>query len=248
MSESKSTPARRFAPINLFTSLLLVFPLFLVYQLGVLVVPSVYNGADFITAAMLGLLRGQTAYYLLVQGVLLVAFVVTVLILRHKNQFDRKLVWRVFAESSLYAIVMGSLIVFVMLNVLQIDPRLAMAPTAQPVAPSEMSFVARLLLSIGAGVHEELLFRLVGLTAMVALLHKLLGMRRGLAILAGFLISSVLFSAAHHVVGGEPWKIGVFVYRTLCGMIFATIFWTRGFAVAVYTHALYDIYVLVLRP
>jgi len=28
---------------------------------------------------------------------------------------------------------------------------------------------------------------------------------------------------------------------------FATIFWTRGFAVAVYTHALYDLYVLLVR-
>jgi hypothetical protein len=33
----------------------------------------------------------------------------------------------------------------------------------------------------------------------------------------------------------------------LCGLVFATIFQTRGFAVAVYTHALYDIYVLIVR-
>jgi hypothetical protein len=49
------------------------------------------------------------------------------------------------------------------------------------------------------------------------------------------------------VIGGEPWKLGVFVYRFLCGLFFATLFQTRGFAVAVYTHALYDIYVLLVH-
>lgn len=251
MSTDKPAPrtaARRFAPVDLFTSLLLVFPLFLVYQLGVLALPSVYNGADLITASMLRLLHGQVRYYLLVQGGLFVLFVGAVLVLRKKNQFNRRLVWRVLGESTLYALLMGSLIVFVMMNLLHIDPRLAVGdPAAAPTPAADQGFVSRLVLSIGAGVHEELLFRLIGLSALVALLHKLIGMRRGLAILIGFLVSSVLFSAAHHIIGGEPWRIGVFVYRTFCGLFFATLFWTRGFAIAVYTHALYDIYVLVVR-
>ena len=41
--------------------------------------------------------------------------------------------------------------------------------------------------------------------------------------------------------------VGVFVYRLLCGLFFALLFQLRGFAVAVYTHALYDIYVLMVR-
>jgi hypothetical protein len=61
------------------------------------------------------------------------------------------------------------------------------------------------------------------------------------------LVSAVLFSAAHHIVGGEPWRVGVFVYRILCGLIFAALFQWRGFAVAVYTHALYDVFVLTLH-
>ena len=31
-------------------------------------------------------------------------------------------------------------------------------------------------------------------------------------------------------------------------VFFGLLFWFRGFAVAAYTHALYDIYVLVLKP
>ena len=59
--------------------------------------------------------------------------------------------------------------------------------------------------------------------------------------------AAALFSAAHHVVGAEPWHIGAFVYRFLCGLIFATLFQVRGFAVAVYTHALYDVFVLTMH-
>ena len=70
---------------------------------------------------------------------------------------------------------------------------------------------------------------------------------RGASVVTAVLATSLLFSAAHHVIGGEPWHIGVFVYRTLCGLIFAALFWWRGFAVDVYTYTLYDIFVLLFR-
>ncbi len=103
------------------------------------------------------------------------------------------------------------------------------------------------MLSLGAGVHEELVFRLLMVGGGTWLLSNVLGLRRPLAIVFTMLVSSVLFSAAHHIIGGEPYRTGAFVYRILCGLIFASIFQWRGFAVAVYTHALYDIYVLIVR-
>jgi membrane protease YdiL (CAAX protease family) len=91
------------------------------------------------------------------------------------------------------------------------------------------------------------MFRLVMVGGGVWLLTRVLGLPRWLAIVIAFAVSSVLFSAAHHIVGGEPWRLGAFTYRLLCGLFFATLFQTRGLAVAVYTHALYDIYVLIVR-
>jgi len=41
--------AMRYNPKNLLTSLVLVFPLFLIYQIGVLFTLPVLNGADFLT-------------------------------------------------------------------------------------------------------------------------------------------------------------------------------------------------------
>jgi hypothetical protein len=73
-------------------------------------------------------------------------------------------------------------------------------------------------------------------------------MRRFLSLASAFVLSSLLFSAAHHIPPyGDPLELGVFTFRFLAGMIFASLFWFRGFAVAVYTHALYDLYVLIIR-
>ncbi len=227
------------------TSVMLVFPLFLVYQIGVLSMPSVYNGADLITSQMLHLLRGNATTYLLINVVLGLAFVVLMLVLRRNNSFDPRLFLPVLLESSIYALTMGSLICFVMIDFLHIDPKLLIGCAAGGAPPGGL--LPKLVLSLGAGVHEELLFRLVMVGGGVWLLTRGLHLRPWLAIALAMVISSLLFSAAHHVIGGEPFRVGAFVYRSLCGLVFATIFQSRGFATSVYTHALYDIYVLIVR-
>jgi len=60
-------PKRRgggyFHRVNLLTSLVLIFPLFVVYQIGVLAMPQVHNGADLVTSELLQLLHGNLAGY-----------------------------------------------------------------------------------------------------------------------------------------------------------------------------------------
>ena len=237
----KRNVLRRSDPL---TSLLLVFPLFLAYQIGVLLMPSVYNGADLITSEMLRLLHGNSGTYLLLNLGLAAAFVVLMLVMRRKNEFDPRLFVPVLLESAIWAITMGSLICFVMVDLLHVDPKMAIVCAT---GPEQASFLSKIVLSLGAGVHEELVFRLIMVGGGTWLLSNVLGLRRPIAIVLTMLVSSVLFSAAHHVIGGEPFHTGAFTYRILCGLVFATIFQTRGFAVAVYTHALYDIYVLLVR-
>jgi hypothetical protein len=58
----------------------------------------------------------------------------------------------------------------------------------------------------------------------------------------------VVFSLVHYLPPyGDPFAFGSFTFRLLAGIIFATLYKLRGFAVAVYTHAFYDIFVLVVR-
>jgi membrane protease YdiL (CAAX protease family) len=135
----------------------------------------------------------------------------------------------------IYALTLGTFIIFVMRRVLGITPDLSTAA------------LSNILMSIGAGVHEELVFRLGAFAGGAALL-RLVGMRHPAAMWCAVIVSSALFSAAHHVgAAGEPWVFDVFVFRLLAGLLFAAIFYYRSLAHATYTHALYDVYVLVIR-
>jgi len=200
----------------------------------------VMNGADFITQSLLHLLGRKG--FIIVQASLVVGFLGVAWYLRHREQFHIRLFIPVLLESAIFALTMGTLIVFLMVDLLGIDPRLA---TANPLAKA--SFFDRLVLAVGAGVHEELVFRLILLGGLIFLGERLLGFRRWVAVALAFALSSILFSAAHHVGPlGESFRMGAFAYRIMAGLFFGALFQFRGFAIAVYTHALYDIYVFAL--
>jgi membrane protease YdiL (CAAX protease family) len=229
-------------PRNLLTSLVLVFPLFLLYQIGVLFTLPVLNGADFLTVFLfrnLGLTAGS---YLAYTFVVAVAFAIAVAVLRHKQRFDPHLIVPVLLESAIYALTMGSLIVFVMTRALGISPQLAAGFVGQ------QGLGTRIVMSLGAGVYEETVFRLGILTGLVVLCERVFHLRRWLAVAVGLCVSAVLFSAMHHIPPyGDPLHVGIFVFRVLAGICFGLLYWYRGFAVAVYTHALYDLYVFLVK-
>ena len=231
----------RYDPKNLLTSLVLVFPLFLIYQAGVLFTLPVLNGADFLTVFLFHNLGLSAGAYMGWTAAVAVAFVIAVLVLRHKQKFDPGLIVPVFVESAIYALTMGSLILFVMTRVLHVSPRLAGGIADQGLG-------TRFVMSLGAGVWEEAIFRLGIMTGVAVLLEQVLGLGRWVAVVVALAASSVLFSAMHHIPPyGDPLQLGVFVFRVLAGCFFGLVYWFRGFAIAVYTHALYDIYVLLLR-
>ena len=223
---------------NLLTSLLLVFPLLLFYEIGVRFTDKL-NGADFLTNTLYELLGSDGYFY--VQAALVVAYLGLVLYMRRHNEFNIRQFIPVMLESGVYALTMGTLIIFVMVDLLKIDPRLGAAGLSTGI-------FERLVMSAGAGVHEEIVFRLLLLNGLALLCDKVIGLRQWLSVLLAFIISSLLFSAAHHVGPlGEELRLGVFVFRALAGLVFASLFQYRGFAIAVYTHSLYDVYVLMLR-
>lgn len=224
---------------DLPASLILVFPLFLAYEVGVMFSSSV-NGADFVTRHVFAAVDHDRERYLLVQLVLGLAFLGYVLYLRRRRDFARPALLPLLLEAAIYALTLGSFILFVMQDVLGF----ALDGTAA-LALGRAGEV--LVISLGAGVHEELVFRL-GLMAGGTALLAWTGMRHGIAMVLALLGSALLFSLAHHIgPHGDPFAMGVFVYRALAGVIFGLIFYFRSLAHAVYTHVLYDIYVLALR-
>ncbi|MGD0835250.1 MAG: hypothetical protein ABSB49_01235 [Polyangia bacterium] len=234
-------PLPQASPRNLLTSLILVFPLFLIYQIGVLFTLPMLNGADFVTTLLFTSLGLTLKGYLLFLAAVVTLFALAVALLQRRQHFNGQIFVPVILESIIYALTMGSLIVLVMTRLLGFSPSLVLGLPGQGIA-------TRIVMSLGAGVYEETVFRLGLLGGSVASLEKVLGMNRWAALISGFLLSSAMFSFVHYLPPmGDAFTLGSFTYRLLAGVVFGLLFKLRGLAVAVYTHAFYDIFVLVVR-
>jgi len=225
--------SRRIDPL---ASAILVFPLFITYQLGILTSGRGHNGVDFVTRALIELASRDMGTYLAILAGMLLTYSAVVVILRRTGSFHARAFLPTIAESSFYALTMGSLIVFVIRRFAEVVPGLAVGVQN----PLDI-----LVISAGAGFHEELIFRVMMMGGLGWLLAGVTGRKR--AWLFALVISSFVFSLAHHVGPlGEPFSFHAFVYRTLAGVFFALVYQIRGFAVAAWTHALYDVYVFWL--
>jgi membrane protease YdiL (CAAX protease family) len=109
-------------------------------------------------------------------------------------------------------------------------------------ASGEEAF-AQVVTFVGAGIYEEVLFRL-GLYSSLYGLLRLLQTPSLLAMTVAAVFSATVFAAAHHVgPSGEPFDDFVFLFRAVAGLYFAALYQTRGFGVAVGAHACYDVLV-----
>ncbi len=113
--------------------------------------------------------------------------------------------------------------------------------------PSIAGFLGTILSYLGAGIYEELLFRLILLNLGIGLLAW---MRAGpkASVIGGIVLTSLLFSAAHYIgPSGDPLLTRTFLFRFLAGVMFAVLFRYRGFGIAAGTHAFYDVLVGLCR-
>jgi hypothetical protein len=118
-----------------------------------------------------------------------------------------------------------------------------------------------LVMSLGAGFYEELAFRVLlfgmGAKVLVWLLSgqhvSLIGRSprlstRAMGVMVVWAIACAAAFSGMHYVGpmGEPFEPRSFVARAVLGLALTLVYTARGFAAAVWTHALYDVWVLVL--
>jgi membrane protease YdiL (CAAX protease family) len=99
----------------------------------------------------------------------------------------------------------------------------------------------RLMLALGAGVYEELIFRFVLLGGLALVLRKVFLWDMRWSCAAALIVSSLLFAAAHHIGPmGDELTSYRFLFRTVCGFALGAVFLARGLGVTVWTHALYN--------
>lgn len=232
-------------------SALLVFPFLLIYELGLFIFRSdVINGGD-------AMLMKFGAYFfkhiglegsLISVAVLVIAFIAWQ-IRRHGSwKFQPPLLAGMFFESLFFAVCLFMMLQFFVTHFEPARHALNTVTSSGPVqcavsnraapTPELRDFV----LYCGAGVFEELVFRVCLLGMLMLVCTRLLHMEHAYAAAWSVLLGAAIFSAFHHI-GGEKFVLNVFIQRVLAGLYFSALYFNRGFGIAAATHALYDILV-----
>lgn len=221
-------------------SYLIALPLLLLYEVLILISQplsgnSVRISVDVWMKSLFHFLGFQS-----VTATLLIAALLGAMILYRKRTQLPSLKTRYFSfmivESVLYAILVTVLIVGFL-------DALLMMQSEGPLA--EMNKLHLFALSLGAGLYEELFFRVI-LVSLLALLFGLLTKKKFIAYGASATVAALIFSGVHYVGEfGDFLELGSFLFRFLFGLALNLIYVIRGFGIAAWTHALYDVFVIL---
>ena len=231
-------------------SLLFVLPLFLLYEalasaLAAPGVESVRNAADVVLKTPFILFSGARGSMVFFATVIGVCVYLIGRDLRKSRDLQPRLFALMFAESAVYALLLGVVVGTLTQHLLGSLSGLSAQSGGGTL--QQMGVGTRLMLSLGAGLYEELLFRVLLVGGLAWLLHRMVGGSRVMTGLIAAGIGALVFSAFHYIGQyGDPWELGSFTYRAIAGLVFSGMYLTRGFGITAWTHALYDVYVMIV--
>lgn len=228
-------------------SLLFALPLLLAYEglawvLGQQGATSVRNGADVLLKSLFAVAGGRhglTAFAVLLLGT---GAVLVVRDVRRQGAPIPRVFAGMLAESVAYALVLGG--VAGALTQFILTGHLWNALGDGPGAA--LSLPVQLMVSLGAGIYEELLFRVLLVAGLNLLALRAFGWKPWAA--GGFAaVTGALIFSAFHYLGpyGDPWQLGSFTFRAVAGLLFSGLYLLRGFGITAWSHALYDVFLLV---
>ncbi len=227
-------------------SLLFALPLLLFYQvLAVLLAHgerSVRNGADVILQALFTAVAGAWGPPLFMVCLIGVGlWLVTRDVRAHGSRLRGGVVVAMLGESIALALTFGFVVGSVTSGVL------GMLQTLAVPGGAEMDWWTRLMVSLGAGIYEELLFRVLLVGALATAARALLGWRPLTAGVTATFVGAAIFSAFHYLGPyGDRWQLYSFAFRMVAGLFFSGLYLARGFGITAWTHALYDVLLLVM--
>lgn len=231
-------------------SLLFVLPLFLLYEglaaaLGSAPgVAHVRNAADVALKTpfvMLSGSRGSLAFFATVVAVCV--FLVGRDLARAREPLRPQTFGLMLAESAVLALLLGVVVGTITQRLLGLSAVAQSAGTSL----AAMGPGTRLMLALGAGLYEELLFRVLLVGGLAMGLRWLARGPSWLPATIAAVIGALIFSAFHYVGEfGDKLELASFTYRAIAGLAFSGLFLARGFGITAWTHALYDVYVMVI--
>jgi hypothetical protein len=217
-------------------SLSFAFPLLAAYEALAFLLSQgdeveVRNGADVLLKRMFVAVGGR--HGLAVFGFVLIGagLVLVVRDLRRRGGINPRWFLGMAAEAGVYGLGFG----------LVAGALTGLLLATGPLPGSSLS--AQLMISLGAGIYEELLFRVLLVSGLLAVARRVLHWPLATANVFAILLGAIIFSAFHYLGDyGDRFALGSFTFRAVAGMLLSGLYLLRGFGITAWTHALYDIF------
>lgn len=227
-------------------SLIFALPLFLLYQGIIAFAPAgpgsgLRNGADAILETLFIWIAGS-------RGPLIFLTLLVILGLwlagRDWRAHGHDLRLRVFllmaAEATGLALIFGTAVATVASQLVPPTAAIGLPSFSQDPLQS-LGAQSKVMLSLGAGLYEELLFRVVLVGTLAWTARIVLGFREVVAGVWAAVLGALIFSACHYIGPyGDKLQLYSFVFRTIAGLAFSGLYLLRGFGITAWTHAIYD--------
>jgi hypothetical protein len=227
-------------------SVLFALPLLIVYEAlaGLLSDDhggTLRNGADALLRSMFTAVVGRNGSIVFIAVVILVGvWFVARDLKRARGSLRPSIFLAMFVESAILAFAFGIVVSKLTVHILGAMHLLAIGQIAQE------GWATRLMLSLGAGLYEELFFRVLLVSALAAGARALFGGSTRMAGVLAVVVGAVIFSAFHYIGPyGDPFQVRSFAFRTISSVAFSALFLVRGFGITAWTHALYDVFLLL---
>lgn len=227
--------------------LVFLLPLITLYELGSIIYLSGPGQGIVETIAARKILSGffeafGVATFYLPGIAVLVVLLIWHLLVRDRWTIDLRVLAGMAMESVIWMLpilILGKLIA----------PQSIPAAIASADDLQTLGLGGKVTLSVGAGIYEEMLFRIIAIAAVHFLTVDVLRLKPVVGYILAALISALGFALYHDIrslEGPIMWPLATFYFAA--GLYFAGLYILRGFGIVVATHALYDIVVLAILP
>ena len=222
---------------NIYYSLLFIFPMLFLYESMCWIQyfgqsSEIRNGADvLIRQIIVGMGNGSEIAY----GLLLMIVLFGVMFLNRRVVRNGKFKFTFFLLMIVESL--GWCIGFVI--IMSVSEQLLLSIMERNIIPEQF------YLAIGAGIWEELLFRVGAIGLSLSFLTKIVGYSGIYSVIIAVIFSAVIFSLFHYLGPfGDNFAYKSFYLRTLAGLFLGSLYMFRGFGITVYTHIFYDMFII----
>ena len=218
-----------------FYSFIFILPLFLIYEFGISAIsskdlPTIRNGADVLLRRILATVGIGGVYgmaLMLLFGIVIAYFI-------NKGKFKELRIRSNYFLIMIFESIIWSMVLFAILFKGQL---LLAKGTAKLL-------LQQIVLSIGSGIFEEFVFRVVLVSGLALIIGLFIKKRYWYKMLISIVIAAVIFSAFHFIGEYADTPItSLFILRLSAGIILGYIYILRGFGIAAYSHSFYNLIV-----